>query len=165
MPSKKWIYELTCFVLVLNFFYEGIQKLAYLDVYGFWIAHAPLIRKYGALLQYAVPLVEITIAVLLITPRYRRIAFMAIIVVELVFILWVMSVYLFTGYLFWPYDALWGNPTWIQKMLYGLVLAWLAFAAMFYSRKKEKDYKENVLRNTSAKVNQGGKGNRKPLTE
>src|SRR5690606_4140471 len=109
MPEKTWLYECIGFLLILNFFYEGIQKLAYLHVYSFWVNHAPIIRKFGAMLQYAVPFVEIAIAVLLIIPRYRSIALVTIIAVETGFILWVMSVYLFTGYLFWPYYALWDN--------------------------------------------------------
>lgn len=143
MPVKKWLYECICFVLILNFFYEGVQKLAYLDVYSFWVNHAPVIRKFGAMLQYAVPFTEIAIAVLLLIPRCRSMALVTIIAVEIGFILWVMSVYLFTGYLFWPYHALWDNPTWMQKMVYGLMLAWLAFVAIFYTRKKENDHKKN----------------------
>ena len=152
MSVKRWLYECIYFVLILNFFYEGIQKLAYLDVYSFWVSHAPVIRKFGTVLQYAVPFVEIAIAVLLIIPRYRSIALVTIIAVETGFILWVMSVYLFTGYLFWPYHALWNNPTWMQKMAYGLMLAWLAFAAICYTGKKENEHKK-LLRNTSAHVN------------
>ncbi len=152
MPEKTWLYDCIYFVLILNFFYEGIQKLAYLEVYSFWVSHAPVIKKIAAVLQYAVPFVEIAISALLPMPRYRSIALVAIIVVEIVFILWVMSVYLFTGYLFWPYHALWDNPTWMQKMLYGLMLAWLAFAALAYNRKKENEHKK-ILRNTSAHVN------------
>lgn len=154
MPVKKWLYECICFVLILNFFYEGVQKLAYLDVYSFWVNHAPIIRKFGAMLQYAVPLAEIAIATLLMIARYRSIVLFAIIVVEIVFILWVMSVYLFTGYLFWPYHALWDNPTWMQKIVYGLMLAWLAFAALTYNWKKENEHKK-LLRNTPANVREG----------
>ncbi|WP_152270594.1 MauE/DoxX family redox-associated membrane protein [Agriterribacter humi] len=153
MRITKWLYEFVCLVLILNFFYEGIQKLAYSDAYGFWITHAPVIKKFGAVLQYAVPLIEIAIAILLIIARYRSIAFIAIIVAEIVFILWVMSVYLFTGYLFWPYDTLWDDATWMQKMIYSLILAWLAFAAISYNGKKEIEHKKNLLRNTSANVN------------
>ena len=136
MIFRKRLYECICFLLILIFFYEGIQKLAYSDVYSFWVRHAPIIRKWGTIFQYTVPSVEIAIAVLLIIPRTRNIAFIAIIGAETGFILWVMSVYLFTGYLFWPYHAFWDNPTWMQKMAYGLMLAWLAFAAISYSGKK-----------------------------
>jgi hypothetical protein len=135
MPVKKWLYECICFVLILNFFYEGIQKLAYLDVYSFWVNHAPIIRKFGAVLQYAVPFVEIAIAVLLIIPRYRSIALVTIITVETGFILWVMSVYLFTGYRHWPYHALWERPTMMGKMSFGLLLSWLSFVTLMLSNK------------------------------
>lgn len=152
MSVKKWLYECIGFLLILNFFYEGVQKLAYLNAYGFWVNHAPVIRKFGAVLKYAVPFVEIAISALLLMPRYRSRALVAIIAVETGFILWVMSVYLFTGYLFWPYHALWDNPSWMQKMAYGMVLAWLAFIAIFCNGKKENEHKK-LLRNISADVN------------
>lgn len=135
MLSKKGLYDFIILLLILNFFYEGIQKLAYLEVYGFWITHAPIIRRLGLILKYAVPLSEISIAVLLMIPRYREIGFIAIVVMEIGFILWVISVYLFTGYLFWPYHALWDDPTWMQKMVYALMLAWLALGGLVLSRK------------------------------
>jgi uncharacterized membrane protein YphA (DoxX/SURF4 family) len=152
MPVKKWLYECISFMLILNFFYEGIQKLAYAEVYDHWITHAPLIRTFGAVLQYAVPVIEIAIAFLLIISRYRRIALIMVIIIEIIFILWVISVYLFTGYVFWPYDALWNNPTWIQKMAYGLMLSWLAFVALLCAGKKVNE-QNTFLRNTSAHVN------------
>lgn len=151
MTIKKWIYECICFVLTLNFFYEGVQKMAYAGVYGFWITHAPLIGTFGTVLQYTVPVIEIAIAFLLIISRCRKIALVMVILVEMLFILWVMSVYVFTGYVFWPYDALWNNPTWMQKMAYGLLLSWFALIALLYTSKKEKG--KNLLRNTSAHVN------------
>lgn len=148
MRSKTWLYDLICFVLVLNYFYEGIQKLAYLDVYGFWITHAPIIKRFGIILKYAVPISEIVIAALLLIPKGRKVAFIASILMQIGFILWVMSVYLFTGYLFWPYHALWDNPTWMQKMVYGLTLAWLALTGIFLSRRQiRSSEKIKVLKN------------------
>jgi uncharacterized membrane protein YphA (DoxX/SURF4 family) len=148
MLRKTWLYDLICFVLVLNYFYEGVQKLAYLDVYGFWITHAPVIRKFGSILKYAIPISEIVIAVLLLMPKFRKAAFIASIFMQIGFILWVMSVYLFTGYLFWPYHALWDNPTWMQKMVYGLMLAWMALTGILLSRSKTRSNgKIKILKN------------------
>lgn len=57
-----------------------------------------------------------------------------------------MSVYLFTPYLFWPFHALWKNPTWMQKMIFALFLCWMAFSAILIASNKsvfKKDKQNN----------------------
>jgi len=145
MLSKKLILDIISIALILNFFYEGIQKLVYLDFYGFWISHAPLIKNFGKMFKYLIPTTEIAIAALLMIPRYRGIALMGIIFMQMCLILWIMSVYLFTGYLFWPYHALWNSPTWMQKMMYSLIIAWLALFETPSSKKLHATQKNTVL--------------------
>jgi hypothetical protein len=137
------IIEAICFLLMLNFFYEGIHKVAYFKNYGFWLTHEPLIMSLGKFLQYSIPIIEISIALLLFKPKYRNQILYLIIILQVVFIFWIMSVYFFTHYLFWPYHAFWSKPTWMQKMGYSLLLSWLAFIAIIIIKKK-------TLRNSPA---------------
>src|SRR5882757_10426313 len=129
MKTKKIIIEIICLVLVLNFFYEGIYKIAYIQNYGFWVTHEPLLRPIGKILTYLIPTGEIALSLLFLVPSCRIFALYITLAGLIIFVLWVMSVYLFTHFLFWPYHALWGRPTWMQKMLISLGLCWLAFMA------------------------------------
>lgn len=143
MKTKKTIVETICFLLVLNFFYEGVYKVAYLNNYAFWVTHEPLIKPIGVVLKYLIPIFEITISILLLISSKRKIALWTIIVSQIVFIGWIVSVYLFTHNLFWPYHALWDKPTWMQKMCYGLLLCWLSFTAIFGLELKETQSNKN----------------------
>lgn len=155
MKTKKTIVEIICFLLMLHFFYEGIYKITYLSHYSFYITHAPLLSPVGKVLTYIVPIGEIILSVMIMLPRFRKAASYMVIVVQFAFVVWVMSVYLFTHYLFWPYHALWNEPTWMQKMIFALALSWLAFTVIILSGNITliRNKKLNTLRNTPANVN------------
>lgn len=155
MKTKNLIVEIICLILVLNFFYEGVYKIAYFSNYGFWLYHAPLLRPVAGILTYVIPTIEIGLSLALLTPSYRVATLYSIIGVLIVFVLWVMSVCLFTHRLFWPYHALWQKTTWMQKMLISMGLCWLAFVAVVISKGgfSLKRFSSNSLRNTHTPAN------------
>ena len=152
MKTRKIIVEVICVILLLNFFYEGIYKIAYWGNYAFWVKHAPLLKPVGQVLTYAIPVGEIVLALSFLAPKFRVRALYLSVGVLMVFVLWIMSSYLFTTRIFWPYHALWEKPTWMQKMLISLGLCWLSFTAILLSNPKFsfKRYSSSSLRNTPA---------------
>ena len=148
MKTRKIIVEVICFVLMMNWFYEGIYKVAYFQQFGFYITHAPLLRTVGGVLKYVIPLGEVGLALLFLVPKYRKAVLYSTIAVLMLYVFWIMSVYLFTGYIFWPYHALWEKPTWMQKMLVSLGMCWMAFISValseaWFDRKKSLSYRIN----------------------
>ena len=150
MKTRKIIVEIICLILLLNFFYEGMYKLVYIHNYGQWLKYAPFLESVSTLFTYTIPIGEILLSILFIYSRYRIIALNICLTIEILFVLWIMSVYLFSHSLFWPYHALWEKPTWMQKMLISIGLCWLAFIAIILSnpRFSFKRYSSNSLRNT-----------------
>lgn len=142
MKIKKGITEIIFYLLMLNFFYEGIYKIAYWQQYGFWMIHEPILKQVGKVLQYIIPVGEILLALAFLTSRFRKAALYTTIIVEVIFIFWVVSVYLFTHYLFWPYHAIWSKPTWMQKMAFALGLSWLSFIAIILTSGKSRPKKD-----------------------
>ncbi len=136
MTLKKIIIEVICFVLLLNFFYEGIYKIAYFQLFGYYIITAPLLEHVGIVLKYLIPLGEVLLAILLMIPKYRRKALYATIGVLLMFILWIMSAHYFTDRFFWPFHAPWKRSTWWQKLLTSMAFCWTAFIAINFLRNK-----------------------------
>lgn len=147
MKTRKIIVAVICLVLMLNFFFEGIYKIAYWQDFGLYIKNAPLLKPIWQILTYVIPLGEIALALSFLAPKFRFKALYISIGVLIVFVLWVMSSYLFTSRLFWPYHALWQNPTWMQKMLISLGLCWLSFMAVLLSNNNLsfKRYSSNSL--------------------
>jgi hypothetical protein len=138
-------------LLILNFFYEGIYKISYWQSFSLWLHHAPLLKQVWIPLTYLIPIGEIFLSLALLAPSYRVKALYFAIAILIIFILWIISAYLFTSRLFWPYHAMWKKPTWMQKMLISLGLCWLAYIAVLLS--KNNPTKENIkssLRNLTA---------------
>lgn len=153
--NRNILYDSICLTLTLYFFYESIQKIAYAEIYGFWVSHAPLIKHVGSVLKYVVPAAELIMAMMLMMSRFQRTGLYIIFAAELIFVFWIMSVYLFTGYLFWPYHALWKNPTWMQKMIIALGIAWFSLLAILLSPDSAlpgEPHQQKSLRNTPADI-------------
>jgi methylamine utilization protein MauE len=131
---RKVIVEVICLLLVLNFFYEGIYKIAYFENYAFWLRHMPFLKPVAMGLNYLIPIGEIVLSFMLLVSRYRIGALYATVLISVIFILYLMSSFLFSHLLFWPYHALWEKPTWMQKMLISLGWAWLALAAIILTK-------------------------------
>lgn len=152
MKTRKIIVEIICLLLVFNFFYEGIYKLAYFQNYGLWLYHMPFLKQVSGIVNYLVPFGLIALSLTLLAPRYRMNALYISIFVSVIFILYIMSCYLFTNRLFWPYHAFWKNPTWMQRMVFSLAAIWLAFIAIVLTKGSIsfKRFSSNALRNTPA---------------
>jgi len=136
MKTRKITVEIICFMLLMNWFYEGVYKVAYWSSFSIYLKHAPLLKPVWQVLAYGIPVGEIALALMFLFQRQRTWALYISIGALMVFVLWVMCVYLFTGYLFWPYHALWAKPTWVQKMLMSIAMCWLAFMSIVLSNSK-----------------------------
>jgi hypothetical protein len=84
--------------------------------------------------------------IMIILPRTREPSLYGIIVGEVIMILWLMNILLFTGWLIFPFQTLWNNANWMEKMLFALLLSWMAFIALLYYTKK-KDNSKSLLYN------------------
>ncbi len=149
MKTRKVIVEVICLVLLMFWFYEGVYKVAYWGSFSFYIKHAPLLRPVWKVLAYGIPIFEIGLALMFVFPKQRIKALYISIAALLVFVFWVMSAHLFTQRIFWPYHALWEKPTWMQKMLISMGLAWVALVAIVFEASKLK-VNSTVLRNKPA---------------
>ncbi|MDO6430715.1 hypothetical protein Q4E93_08955 [Flavitalea sp. BT771] len=134
MKTRKIIVEIVCFILMMNFFYDGIYKVAYWQNFGVWMYYAPLLDPVSGVLKYSIPIGEIILAISFFLPRFRKWALYVSIGTLLIFVFWIMTVSLFTHRLFWPFHALWAKPNWVEKMLFALAFCWLSFVALILQR-------------------------------
>ncbi|MHA4806562.1 MauE/DoxX family redox-associated membrane protein [Flavitalea flava] len=154
MKIRKLITEIICFALLLNFFYDGIYKLVHIQEYQFWLKHAAFVKLMPGYFTYTIPLVEVVLAILILIPLSRVFALYLSMILPIIFILYVMSSFLFSPLIFWPFHGLWAHPSWMQKMVYSLLLSWLAFTAIvIYGGKGFLISKSKTLRKTPVNVN------------
>lgn len=93
MNRKKITAEVCAFCLVFLFVYTATAKLFQINLFRYRLDTYPWIRHMGGLIAWGLPLLELTIAVLLISGRkrltgfYAAFALMAILTVYLVLML------------------------------------------------------------------------------
>ena len=152
MKTRKIIVEVICFLLMMFWFYEGIYKIANFRRFELWLQNAPFLALAWRILEWGIPIVEITIAVFFLANKYRSKILYITILANLIFILWAMSFHLFTNRLFWPYHGLGRNPMWRQKMAISIGICWIAFIAIILLKNKrtENIVHSKSLRNTSS---------------
>ena len=152
MKNRKRIAGILCWILLLYFFYEGICKVAYFQQFALWIRFAPLLKPVSGLLAYGLPVGELVLSFLFLFSSLRVSALYIAISGLLIYILWIMSVILFTHYVFTSYHVPWENFTWFQKMLVSLLLGWLAVIALVVLREGPllRRFSKNALRNMPA---------------
>lgn len=77
MKQKKTIVEICAFCLVFLFVYTSTAKLFQLNLFRYRLDTYPWIRHIGGWIAWGLPLLELTIAALLISGRKRRMGFYA----------------------------------------------------------------------------------------
>ena len=77
MTQKKIIIEACAFCLVFLFVYTSTAKLFRIDLFRYRLDTYPWIRHIGGLIVWGLPLLELTIAALLISGRKRLVGFYA----------------------------------------------------------------------------------------
>jgi hypothetical protein len=154
MNTRKATIEIICFILLMNWFYEGIYKVVNWGNFSSYMRRAPLIHPIWQILSYAIPLAEVGLALLFLFPKQRQKALYLSIGVLLVYVFWVMTWHFFAFKLFWPFHAIWSKPNWTQKMLMSLGLCWVAFIAVVFSapRSLGKILKSNANQNRAASL-------------
>ena len=154
MKTRKVIIELICLLLMMNFFFEGIYKIANWARYMHWMKRIPLLEGIWQFIAYGLPLVEFALALLFMKPSQRIKALYLSMVAFTIFVLWVMSAALFSHRIFGPLQHFWPKENWVDKMLIALGLGWMAFGAIILSKPFTKDQKldSNSLRNISAEA-------------
>lgn len=135
MKYKHTIMEILSMMLFLATAYSFIYKLVNINLYASFLKSAPIIHSNSAVLQFAIPIIEVSIAIGIILPKYRQLACLIYICIQVVFIIWVTSVRLFTTYLFWPFHSIWEGQTWMSKMIITLIECWISVIVLSLIKK------------------------------
>ncbi len=122
-------------LLLLYYYFLGLQKVLAFSSYHVWLQHTPIIKPWANTLAYAVPALQLLLAVLIIFKKMRPLILSVIILSQLTFIVWVIYVFYTTPYLFWPWRAFWSQSNWFLKLLEALGVSWIAMLLLILDRK------------------------------
>lgn len=132
-------------LLVLLFVYTALNKL---DNYSFFQAQLnlyPFIGLFGNTLSWAIPAMELIIAILLLLPAYRTKGLIAALMLLITFTVYLLSMILYTPDLPCSCGGVIQSLTWTQHVFFNCGFIMVTFTAVLMSKRNEhtkKDTKE-----------------------
>jgi uncharacterized membrane protein YphA (DoxX/SURF4 family) len=90
--KKKIALEIICFLFTLLFTYAAISKLLDIENFTIQISQSPLLVDFAKLFAWVVPFVELAIASMLITNRFRQLGLYASFTLMTIFTSYIIAI-------------------------------------------------------------------------
>jgi hypothetical protein len=123
LRNEKQVLQAWSIILVSVYFYSGLSKLQPSFIHDIW--NYLLLQSWLGVysnnqwlwrLGYLIPVAEITLAILLLIPRFRKIAVFGLVAMHLLILLWLGPLGLNLNEVIWPWNLL------MPLLLYGVFL-------------------------------------------
>lgn len=112
--------EITCYLLVFLFIYTGVSKLLDRSSFEAVLLQSPLVRNYAFVISWALPVLEILIAVMLLLKKCRQTGLMLSLIVLIVFTLYIGYMVLFVPSLPCSCGGVLKELSWSNHILFNL---------------------------------------------
>ena len=138
--SRKWIADACAYSLVFLFVYTATAKLFQFSLFQFQLDSFPWIQHVATILVWAVPVLELAAAVLLLARRLRRIGLYVSLTLMVLFTLYISFMLGSGKHLPCSCGGVIGWMTWRQHLVFNLVFIGITIAGLVYSPSKIKFY-------------------------
>lgn len=140
--------EIICLILVLNFFYEGIYKIAHLHKYAQWLNCVKILKFTPTIFSWIIPGIELITAVLLLIPITRIKGLVITLYLLLLFTSWIIISFYSASLTIWPFHPLWPSVNWMGRLETSILFGWISLIAIFLTN---TNFNSKNLRNMPAK--------------
>ncbi len=123
-------------LFIVLFVYAATSKLLDYETFTVQLSQSPLLSAYVSIIAWAVPGMEIIIAILLMTPRFRTVAFYAAFLLMVMFTAYIFIVLNFSDFIPCSCGGVLEKLSWSQHFIFNLVFILLAAFAILIGQKK-----------------------------
>ncbi|HNP68756.1 MAG TPA: MauE/DoxX family redox-associated membrane protein [Aequorivita sp.] len=141
---KKHFVGGVSYLFVLLFVYAAVSKALDFETFTVQLAQSPLLSAYAGIVAWAVPGLEILIAVLLTIPKYRIPALYAAFTLMVMFTAYIFIILNFSDFIPCSCGGVLEKLSWTQHLIFNIVFIILAGVAVFLSL-QEKPKKTLVM--------------------
>ncbi|HBC05203.1 MAG TPA: hypothetical protein DC015_13665, partial [Aequorivita sp.] len=120
------------YLFVLLFLYAAISKLLDFETFTVQLAQSPLLSAYAGVIAWAVPSLEILIAVLLTIPKYRIPALYAAFTLMVMFTAYIYIILNFSDFIPCSCGGVLEKLSWTQHLIFNIVFIILAGVVVFF---------------------------------
>jgi uncharacterized membrane protein YphA (DoxX/SURF4 family) len=134
LPSLAVIIEeLICFSLVLLFIYAGVSKLLDYEMFNYELGKSPFITKYATGLSWALPVIEIIIALALAIKKFRIIALYGSLFLMVMFSLYIWAMMTYSYDLPCSCGGILSKMGWVEHLWFNVAFVILTVVGIFLS--------------------------------
>lgn len=128
--KRKLALEILSFLFILLFVYAAFNKLMDYQKFTVQIGQSPLLTGFGNTLPWMVIAIELIIAVLLMLPRFRLIAFFAAFSLMTMFTAYIIAILNFSPYVPCSCGGVLENMGWKDHLIFNGVFVALGLAGI-----------------------------------
>jgi uncharacterized membrane protein YphA (DoxX/SURF4 family) len=128
--KKQIIIEVISFLLILLFVYAAVNKLMDLQKFRIQIGQSPLLTAFAGWISWSVPTLEIIIAILLSTPRFRLIGLFASFSLMIMFTAYIIAILNFSTYIPCSCGGILQQMGWTEHLVFNIGFVLLALVGI-----------------------------------
>lgn len=128
--KRRLAIEIICCLFILLFIYAALMKLLDVEKFTVQLGQSPLLMAFAPIVAWAVPAVELGIAVMLVTPRLRRIGLYAAFTLMVMFTVYIGVILAFAQHVPCSCGGIISAMSWGQHLAFNIAFVLLALAAV-----------------------------------
>lgn len=138
MTKKEWIIEIVSALLVVLLIYAALTKLMDYDKFRLQIGQSPVLTAFAGSVVWLVPAVEVVIALLLVTNRFRLAGLYASFSLMVMFTAYIVVITRFSDYVPCSCGGVLEKLSWNEHMVFNIAFVVLSAVAILI-------YPKNIL--------------------
>lgn len=128
--KKKVITEVIASLLIILFIYTGLMKLIDYNVFKLQLRKSPFITSYAGILSWSLPVIELTVASLLVYSKTRLKGFYASLFLMIMFTAYVYAMLHYSDYLPCSCGGVISSMSWQQHLVFNSIFVLLSIAGI-----------------------------------
>ena len=128
---KKTIVDIISFLFIVLFVYAAVSKLLDFESFSIQLAQSTVLSAYAGVIAWSIPGIEIIIAIVLMTTRFRIQALYASFLLMVMFTAYIVIILNFSDFIPCSCGGVLENLSWTQHLIFNAMFIVLAAVALF----------------------------------
>jgi len=134
--KRNLFIEIISFLFILLFVYAAASKLMDYEKFRLQLGKSPLLTHFAGFVAWLIPLLELVIAVMLATPRFRSCGLYAFFSLMVMFTAYIVAITRFSDYIPCSCGGVLQNMGWNQHLVFNIFFVVLAVAGILAYNKE-----------------------------
>jgi uncharacterized membrane protein YphA (DoxX/SURF4 family) len=147
--TKGIIVDVISILLILLFGYAATSKLITYNQFVWQIAKSPILKEISPYLALVVPIIEFTVCIMLVIPKWRLKGLYGSITLMIIFTLYIAFILTFSKHVPCNCGGVLQNLRWKNHLIFNICFLGLSFSGIFLENKLNNIKNNNIQKSHS----------------